>query len=602
MPSTAEPPNTADAKQHVDDVETSLIGELLKRPLLGGIALLLLMVHGVLVYRTASYCTVTHDEYWHIPVGLLNLQYQQFDFDNLNPPLGRMVAAAPLLLVTERVDEAKPIIKTDLWDYGDDFLEQHGDDYHNLIVVARMPGVLLSVLFGFLTAMWATQLFGLRSGFSALTLWTFSPSIIANSALATNDMFVSGLFVVAIWRSSNLRKPGSGWEPLGVGMAIGAACLVKFTGLLLFAVVPVISLVAGRRLQSLATFRATVARLMGAFVVAVAVINFGYFFHGSFTPLNDYSFESASCRAIQSKIAAIANLPVPLPYSFVAGVDHQRAMMEGAHPIYLSGQWQEKGYLSYFFLVFAWKLPHCFQLLMALSAWTWFREWRAGSNGRNSAAKLAILLLPTLLLFFIGSISDMQLGLRYILPSIPLLIVFSSYSITAQHAGRRNLVSIVFWVLIGVSITSVRFHPHHLAYFNELSGGPENGWKLLSDSNIDWGQDLRALNEYLKQHDEVTDLKLAYFGTFPPGQLGIEYTLPTREPKPGWYAISVNIMQGRPNPLRQSDGTVQNVFDDPFGYLRFFDPVARIGESIRVYHVTENDLKRRRIEMRLVRP
>lgn len=568
--------------------------------MLATVVVLLLTIHGVLVYLTASYCTVTHDEYWHIPVGLLNLRHQEFDFDNLNPPLGRMVAAGPLLLLADSAADSHPQKHSDLWDYGDDFLAQHGDRYHNLIVAARIPGVLLSVLFALLTAVWATQLFGLRSGIAALTLWTFSPSLIANSALATNDSLVSGLFLVAIWRASRLRLSDAVREWLWVGLAIGTACLVKFTGLLLFAVVPVVAIIAGRHLQQAAKLPVTCGRLTLTFVVAVFVINLGYMFHGSFTPVNDFSFESAACRTIQSKLGSMVNLPVPLPADFLAGVDHQRAMMEAAHPIFLNGQWQQQGFLSYFVWVFVWKLPHCFQLLIAVSVWTWFREWKTGRANRRTSSELSILVLPTLLLFFIGSISDMQLGLRYILPSIPLLIVFGSYSISTQHAGKRNSGSLVFWLLVVASVTSVRFHPHHLAYFNELSGGPENGWQLLSDSNIDWGQDLRALDDYLKQHDEVTDLKLAYFGTFPPGELGIKYSLPPLQPEPGWYAISVNIMQGRPNPLRKQDGTIQNVFDDPFGYLRFFEPVAKIGESIRVYHVTEEDLKRRRIEMRLM--
>lgn len=596
MPTSDETPVVA-KPDDVAESTPSLFAACVRKPLLGSIIVALLLVHGALVYFTASYCTVTHDEYWHVPVGLLNLTHQQFDFDNLNPPLGRMVAAAPLLLMTDHSVDPDPEVKTDLWDYGDDFLAEHGDRYHRLIVAARVPGVPLSMFFGLVAAMWSTQLFGVRSGLATLVLWTFSPSIISNAALATNDLFVSGLFLIALWRSMQLANPNARKTAWLVGLAIGAACLVKFTGLLLFAVIPVTALIGRMGTTSPISLSKAAVRIFGAFVVSIVVINAGYLFHGSLISLSDFSFESLACQSIQNRVVSVADLPVPLPKSFMAGIDHQKAMMEGAHPIYLNGEWRQSGFLSYFVWVIAWKLPHGFQLLLGLSAWSWFRDRRSGSVRSGSTPGMLVLILPTLLLFVIGSISDMQLGLRYILPSIPLLMIVAASAISTTAPAGLSLKSVVFWLLIATSVAPVRFHPHHLSYFNELSGGPKNGWKLLSDSNIDWGQDLLALKSYLDKHDEVTDLKLAYFGTFPPGALGLQYSLPGAEPQPGWYAISVNIMQGRPNPIRKSDGSTQTVFGDSFGYLRFFEPVAKIGESIRVYHLTEDDLSRRRIEM-----
>ena len=64
-------------------------------------------------------------------------------------------------------------------------------------------------------------------------------------------------------------------------------------------------------------------------------------------------------------------------------------------------------------------------------------------------------------------------------------------------------------------------HPHHLAYFNELAGGPANGWRLLVDSNLDWGQDLKRLGEWTRAN-HVGKLKLSYFGSADPGYYGIE--------------------------------------------------------------------------------
>ena len=594
--SSGQPDSTDEAT-----VRRTLVNELRQRPVLGGIVGMLLAVHGVLVFSTASYCTVTHDEYWHIPVGLYNLRYQQFDFDDLNPPLGRMVAAAPLFFLAEH-PERIPTVRNDLWAYGDEFLELEGDRFHFLVVAARCMGVLLSVFFALVAASWATEEFGFRSGLATILMWSLSPSLIANAGLATNDLFVSGLFLAAVWRVRRLAISGTTKDGVLVGLLIGLACLVKFTGLLLFGVAPLCLVVSRPSAVGRPNWSDLAIRLAVGYCVAVLVINAGYLFHGSGVAIGDYSFASKACRSIQSGFSSLAAMPVPLPESFLRGVDHQRAMMEGNHPVYLSGEWSETGFWTYFVWVFAWKLPHGLQILTAITTWAWFHQRKSkliSAEQRHSQnAVLKTLLIPSGVLFAIGSLSGMQLGLRYVLPAVPLLMIYGSWFLAEWFPARGRITNAVCWIALLSSIFSVRHHPHHLAYFNELSGGPSNGWKLLSDSNIDWGQDLRKLKEYLDVHPEVADLRLAYFGTFPPGQLGLKYRLPSPTPEPGWYAVSVNLLQGRPNPLRNSDDSTENVYRDRCSYLRFFEPKARIGESIRVYQLTPEQIKQWRIEAR----
>jgi hypothetical protein len=140
---------------------------------------------------------------------------------------------------------------------------------------------------------------------------------------------------------------------------------------------------------------------------------------------------------------------------------------------------------------------------------------------------------------------------------------------------------------------SLRHHPHHLAYFNEYAGGPVGGREHLVDSNIDWGQDLHLVRGFMREHDLAT-IGLAYFGTVPPELTDIDYTLPPgltaltagqfRLP-PGWYAVSVNYVMGRPHTIHQPDGGSHGVGLDEFGYFRQLEPVARLGYSIDVYRV-----------------
>lgn len=189
----------------------------------------------------------------------------------------------------------------------------------------------------------------------------------------------------------------------------------------------------------------------------------------------------------------------------------------------------------------------------------------------------------------------MQLGVRYILPLLPLLMLYGAGA-CAWIAGWPRLPAIVLVVL--ACGASLRFHPHHLAYFNEFAGGPAGGREHLLDSNIDWGQDLNLVRDFMRDHNLPT-IGLAYFGTLHPQDLGIEYSVPpgytpktagTFRLPPGWYAVSVNFVMGRPHLIHTPDGRDPPVDINEFGYFRQLEPVARLGYSIDVYHVDRGDL------------
>jgi hypothetical protein len=136
----------------------------------------------------------------------------------------------------------------------------------------------------------------------------------------------------------------------------------------------------------------------------------------------------------------------------------------------------------------------------------------------------------------------------------------------------------LWYLYAGLSI-----YPHQLAYFNEFVGGPANGYKYLVDSNLDWGQDLAGLKDYMDEKG-VERIKLAYFGFSDPGYYGIEYEyLPSylilepqnvkgAVPVEGWFAISATLLQGLylPDP-------------ETYRFLREVRPVDTIGHSIFIY-------------------
>ncbi|HEX7376109.1 MAG TPA: hypothetical protein VF278_03305, partial [Pirellulales bacterium] len=194
---------------------------------------------------------------------------------------------------------------------------------------------------------------------------------------------------------------------------------------------------------------------------------------------------------------------------------------------------------------------------------------------------------------------------------------------SGDESPHSMLVTTLAAVALAWSIaSSLWYYPHSLSYFNELVGGPLGGrWHLL-DSNIDWGQDLLYLKEWLDEHPEARTLGLAYFGHFDPRAADIAFVVPPRgaappkgetgkrptaQPKsnadegplPGWYAVSVVMLHGYTYGI--PDGNGGKFYSDRpyFTYFQRFEPVARAGYSIYIYHLLPADVDRVRRELGL---
>lgn len=591
--------------------------------------------------HAASRLTTTHDEYWHLPVGLLNLRTGRFHFDNLNPPLCRVTAALPLVFTAAQsgqIDSGR-----DAMDFGDAFLEANRQHFHRWFVLGRMMIVIITALAGLVTAIWARELFGMGAGCLAVLLWAFEPNLIAHGSLVTTDMGAAAFFVFTLYALWKFACRPSWTTSIVFGIALGLAQLSKFTCLLLYplSVAAFLIIVAARKSGQLSdeaapafvrssAFRrphspsSVTGMWLAALVLSVAVLNAGHLFRGSFSTLRSYDFQSASLQGLGLQLRSVGWLPVPLPRDYVEGLDHQRRIMEQQHPVFLNGEWSEKGFPNYYLWTLLYKLPLALQLL-CVTTLLWLivpeagrrpaatklsRSSRhspsavAGSSSQTPAAdptahgeRLArrpwlqlLILLPAIVMIGVAGSSGMQLGVRYVLPAIPFLILFASQSARWFDLKTFPFRTLTTGALTAWMLLSVRYAPEHLAYFNELAGGPLGGRECLLDSNLDWGQDLAELKDYL-QSRQIGKIGLAYFGTVRPAALGIIYHIPaSRNPEAGLFAVSVNFEQGRPHWVRTPRGEIRPVDIGEFAYFQMFKPVARIGASIDVFRLTDRDI------------
>jgi 4-amino-4-deoxy-L-arabinose transferase-like glycosyltransferase len=562
------------------------------------------LLHVGLGLDAARRWSPTHDEYWHLPAGLAAWREGRFDLDNLNPPLTRLWQAWPLLASGAKLSAGLP--PDDAFGLGDRFLELNPASYQWQFLLARGANLLLSALVGICLWMWGRALGGVLCGLIAAGLWLCCPVCLANAAVATPDVGATLLFVATLWSAWRLAREPWWGGAVGVGLLLGGAQLTKFTNILLWAFVPWVWLAVRWRgdLPRIAMPRLT-GLVLTVVLTALVTWNAGYLFQGTGRPLGEWTFRSQSLQRLQQQLSGWQRVPVPLPADYLAGFDRQRATMEGSHPVYLDGVWNLQGFPAYYLYCAAYKWPHGTQvwIVLGLALWLW-AVWRGtlGRPRRHDSAALrrwhervrsgGMLLVPAVILVGVASSMGMQLGFRYILPAFPLLYMVSGLAAPAIWPRAAWSQIALGTVVLAALLWGLRAHPHHLAYFNEGSGGMAGGRAHLADSNLDWGQDLTALRDELRLRG-IERVALAYFGMVPPSGLGIAYELPPAanrvavqgRPPAGWYAISVNFVLGRPHTIRNPDGSIRGAGYQEFGYFRRLKPVTTVGGSIDLYHV-----------------
>lgn len=550
----------------------------------------MLLIQFCLGLYSAQKLTVTHDEYWHLPVGLLTWETGRFDYDRLNPPLIRAWSAIPLLLTSAQTGH--PVHSSDPADYGDAFVQANPEHYHDYYVLGRCSILLLSVMTGILLAVWARELFGVSAACLAVFLWSMSPNLLANAALGTQDLAITGCFLATIYCGWKFANEDSWKWALLTGTLLGLAQLTKYTAVLLVPILVIQWFILRYKNSDIKydTPKKTVLVRWGVLLLMSGfVLNAGYLFQHTFEPINEYQFQSSELKTLNQLPAVLQKIPLPIPRDYLMGFDLQRFIMQQSHPTYLNFEWALHGFRSYYIYALIFKLPHAVQFLFLMAVFCFLKR---KNPPFISTRILWTLLTPMILLISIASVSNNQLGLRYILPVFPFLILLIAPLAAQLNFKQHKIFSYTMLAVVLTLPCSLRFAPDHLAYFNELSGGPKNGGMHLLDSNLDWGQDLYRLKDYLDSH-QIDKLGLAYFGTIRPSTLGIKYHLPPDfQPAPGTYAVSASLLQGRPYSVRKQDGDRHNLGTDALGYFRFFEPKARLGYSLNVYELSPEDISR----------
>jgi hypothetical protein len=515
--------------------------------------------------------SATFDEPAHLPAGYSYLLTGDFRMNPEHPPLTKMVAAIPLLFMKlKHPAQMQSWQGKDSFAFGQEFLYKSGQDADKIIFLGRIPMILLSVLLGLLVFSWSKELFGFKAGVLALFLYSFCPNILAHSSLVTPDIGVC-LFMTfsfySLWRY--LKKP-SAFKLVLTAVALGLALISKFNAIILLPTYAILILIYGPKKR----FSQSLVILCLIFFIAFFIVWAGYGFQtGKILEQNGehntfYRLVKDLPRPLQERgFSLCGRLVLPFPYYFKGlswmvyskDIEKHQSFFYGKHFFGNSLY----GLLSAFLI----KTPIPFLIFLLMALWAAVRS--KSIFGLNQAF---ILYLP-LLIFILTPLISPALQIKYILPVYPLMCICISqlmnFSFSRLSSWRLIFVGLCLWYLIA----SINIYPHYLAYFNELIGGPKNGYKYLVDSNLDWGQDLKLLKKYLDKNN-IKEIKLGYFGTASPDYYKISYTrLEPFKPASGWIAVSATFLQGA--------HTAKGGYD----WLKNYDPVLKIGYSIFLYKV-----------------
>ena len=492
-------------------------------------AAILLALMAALLVHTSLQEAQSFDEATHIAAGYSYWKTGDHKINVEHPPLAKRIAALPLLALGLRFDTANPHwVQPDQTELGRDFLYNNTRPADTILFWARTPTIIFTLLLGAAIAWWTKRRFGPLAALSALVLFSLDSNFIAHGHYVTTDVPVTFFAFLAAITWFAWLESGRKRDLALATLTLGLAASSKFSGLYLIPVHALLLLVQVLRRKR--PLPGAVAGLLIAILGAALICSLVY----------GREFKEWRRQTSALKWEAPRH---PYWHGLKTLEEHNR----DGHRSYLLGEVSQQGRWSYFPVAFLVKTPAASLVLILAALAALPLLWRR-------AGFAAALLAYPIAYFGISMAGNINIGVRHLLPIYPFLLILAGIMMSA------------------------------LAFFNAFTGGPANGHKYLLDSNLDWGQDVKKLKLYMDRHG-IPFVQVAYFGMADFAYYGIPHGGLPGSDEPGkidtldnWVAASVT-----------------NVYDvyfdrETFGWLRRFEPAAKIGWSIYLYDLRQSTI------------
>ena len=514
------------------------------------------------------------DAPWHISAGLEYLRTGDYDYEPQHPPLARLaVAVLPYLL-----EDLKLGPFNDAW--SGDWLAKDLSFYWYTLTLARVGNLPFGILLLLVTFLWTRDLFGPRAGVVAALIASCCPNLLAHAGVAALDIATASAFLAACYAIWLWSLTPTWLYCLLAAAAVSAAFLSKFSTLGFLPPVFIAYMLLGRSSDLHGGFanKKAIAQL-AAFALAVIILCWGAygFDYGSIAgPGQTYLSENAVPLDSPEKHAAafFGDTRVPAPMFWRGLIDVMKHNREG-HRAYLWGEISQHGWWYYFPVVLALKTTLPVLILAGIGA------FQIGRRRFSTDSPLSILLLPIIVVLGGSAATNINIGVRHILPLYPFLAMLASFPFRGKQPFFRPLrrpMTMFSLLLVWHVGESVAAHPDYLTYFNQVARGRES--YFLADSNVAWGQDLARLAHFT-QRQRLAAIFVAYPGYEHAAKFGITHGfLPPQHPQCCWVAAGVNRLKG--------------ILAPDMSHLAGHRPAARIGGSIYVFKLRPEEVYTKR--------
>ena len=519
--------------------------------------------------------SITVDEVVMIPAAYYHLAAGNCQLVHEHPPLAKILAGIPLLfLQPDETDPRKwdqaPDSPIGKWTYEERFWEDNPSLFESISFWARVPMILLTVLTGLLLFAFARELFGDAAAVLAVALFTLEPTVLAHGRVVQTDVPAAFGFLLATYALYKYTCAATLRRALLLGAAGGVACLTKFSMLMVAPAIGAVYLALwwrGRRTQGRA--KSVALHALTTMLTALFVINAAYFFDHRALGFEGVKWlHEGAPNHPDAIVRFVEVVTYILPTDFVLGALWQIWHNGAGHNAGLLGMYSRTGWWYYFPVAFALKTTLPFLLLsLASLGWAFERVWR----GRER--RLLFLLVP-FAFYAVASIAGaLNLGVRYFLPAYMFLFITGGALLERmlKAIGSRRVGAVLAFALLAwVCVEAARAFPDHMSYMNQLAYAKPHWW-YLSDSNVEWGDDVRDLAEYLRSKGETKVRAMTLGGFLTLHHYGVDYLDALAVPKgppPRYTAIGASFLNGSTVPDNAgkwkpaTDAERVNVFDE----------------------------------------
>jgi len=570
-----------------------------------------------LAARTKS---ATADEPLHLMGAFMSTHYRDFRVDDRDPPLFHywsMLALPRSALVVDLDSDKWKLIPAEHWHDWEwsvaTLYRTPANDADAVLGRARLMMLIAAALGVALVALWSWRIGGSVAAVTATALIAFDPNFLAHAALVKNDV---ALAFALLWVAYALWRIGQRitvWHAINLMLAVIVCINVKFSGLLAAPLVPLALLIRAILPDAwqlgIRAIRSRAKRIFTALALTILISLFSYLsiwtlYRFRFSPTPDLSvhltmqpmLEQAAERQLQidhpNRRATPDELKAWSPPLFVRAILKAeqfhlfpQAWLHGllytyqstfSYPAFLLDQYSRTGWWYYFPLAILFKTP--LSALLILFATIVLALIHVRRSPRWTTICLAI---PLMLYSYNAMTTHTNLGIRHILPIFPPLYIAAGViaaHLIEKHRWPRVAIPIL---LIAIATESLLAFPNYIPFFNAISR-PQR-LALLSDSNLDWGQDLKLLAAWQADHPSTT-LYLDYFGTADPSVYGIRYI----NTGAGYGFLTKSIYPDQPGVIAVSATHLQGVYVKE-SYIDFYDmlrkqtPQEVLGGSIYLY-------------------